>query len=223
MSFLDVLKRSAYDALDTSGHTIDLQGWMEPTFTEQFDSLLSLQNFRESLTILEVGSWKGLSATTMAARCKMKGFTNVNIVAIDTWLGAPEFWTWGLDDPTRGKSLNIVDGYPTVFYTFTKNVKSLGHHDVIAPFPISSTQGASVLKAHGIRADMVYIDGSHEYDQVLSDLHAYWPLLKDNGVLFGDDYSGGWPGVMKAVDEFAKEQHVKRTVNGVLWAIHKVL
>lgn len=223
MSFLDILKRSAFDTLDTNGHVVDLQGWMEPTFKMQFDALLSSHDPVEPLTILEVGSWKGLSTTTMAERCKLKGITNVNIVAVDTWLGAPEFWTWGLDDPTRGKSLKIVDGYPTVFYTFTKNVKSLGHHDVIAPFPISSRQGAHVLNAHRIRADMVYIDGSHEYDQVLSDLHAYWPLLKDNGVLFGDDYSESWPDVVKVVDEFAKQVGIQVKTQGVLWAIHKAL
>jgi len=222
MSFLDILKRSAFDALDTHGHVVDLQGWIEPAFVEHFDALVSSWNVPPRV-ILEVGSWKGLSATTMATRCKAKGMTNVCIVAIDTWLGAPEFWTWGLDDPTRGKSLNVVNGYPTVFYTFTKNVKTLGHDDVIAPFPISSTQGAHVLKAHGIRADMVYIDGSHEYDQVLSDLHAYWPLLKEGGVLFGDDYSKGWPGVVKAVDEFAKQKGVHAKTCGVLWTIHKAL
>ena len=34
-----------------------------------------------------------------------------------TWLGAPEFWTWGLLDPRRGGSLNRVHGFPSVCYT----------------------------------------------------------------------------------------------------------
>ena len=86
--------------------------------------------------------------------------------ARQTWLGAPEFWTWGLLDRSRGGSLKPIHGFPTVYYTFLSNVHRAGVQDVIAPLPISSLQGAQVLAHYGCQADAIYIDGSHEYDAV---------------------------------------------------------
>lgn len=50
--------------------------------------------------------------------------------------------------------------------------------------------------------DFVYIDGNHDYDFVIKDLETWFPKLKSNGVLFGDDYSRAY-GVHKAVNEFS--------------------
>src|SRR5690348_3668215 len=53
--------------------------------------------------------------------------------------------------------------------------------------------------------DWVYIDGNHLYEYVLNDLKTYYPKVKPDGFLAGDDYRvpGWWEGgVEKAVDEF---------------------
>jgi predicted O-methyltransferase YrrM len=42
----------------------------------------------------------------------------------------------------------------------------------------------------GEQFDLVYIDGSHEAPDVLSDAVLSWPLLKSGGILGFDDY--GW-------------------------------
>lgn len=36
--------------------------------------------------------------------------------------------------------------------------------------------------------DWIYLDGRHDYDGVLVDFHASWPLLKKGGVMVFDDY-----------------------------------
>jgi NAD(P)-dependent dehydrogenase (short-subunit alcohol dehydrogenase family) len=41
--------------------------------------------------------------------------------------------------------------------------------------------------------DLIYVDGSHDYDDVAADLAAYRPLVRPGGVMFGDDYCGSWP------------------------------
>ena len=38
----------------------------------------------------------------------------------------------------------------------------------------------------------------------MQDLHAYWPLLSDKGVLMGDDFLSH-DGVTRAAHEFARE------------------
>jgi hypothetical protein len=58
--------------------------------------------------------------------------------------------------------------------------------------------------------DFIFIDGLHEYDQVLKDCRNYWPKIKKGGVFSGHDYKV-IAGVGKAVDEFAAE--IGATVN----------
>jgi len=210
------LQYNAFSNIDITSSVVDLQGWIDSDFQTTFESFFKNKNRDELLVVFEVGSWKGLSACKMAETLKRLQFTNFKIVCIDTWLGAPEFWTSGIDDTTRGISMNFVNGYPSVFYTFTKNIKSLNHHDVIVPFPISSIQAADVLQYYNIMADVIYVDASHEYHAVKDDITAYMKLLKPNGVIFGDDYSPvAWPGVVKAVDEFGTPK-----VDGVLWSFN---
>lgn len=193
---------------------------MDNSFGNIITNIVKSRSKNEKITIIEVGSWKGKSCITIANTLKQLGFTNISIIAVDTWLGAPEFWTWGLNDHTRGVSLNIVNGLPTVFYTFTKNIKYYNHDDIVAPFPISSAQAVEVLKHHNIKADIIYVDASHEYEPVKQDITSYWQLLNSGGTMIGDDYQSGWPGVVKAVDELST-LYGKAEITGVVYKFTK--
>jgi hypothetical protein len=217
MEFLEKLNKNAFSQLDIEHFTPDIQGWMDPSFTNTFRNIVKGKDIHKELIIVEVGSWKGLSCITMASILKELGFTNFKIIAVDTWLGAPEFWTWGLNDVTRGESLNFVNGWPTVFHTFTKNIKYSKHDDVVSPLPLSSLQAADVLKYYNISADMIYIDASHEYEAVKQDILHYWGILKTGGTMLGDDYTDHWWGVKKAVNESGYAVNV----NGAVWSINK--
>jgi hypothetical protein len=218
MEFVSDLLKEAYMNLDVSNHIVDCQGWMDATFEIVFNKMLEdrlsagFGTEDKPLVIVEVGSWKGLSTSTMARLCKAKN-ASAKIIAIDTWLGAPEFWTWGKNEDIRGKSLLLQNGYPSVFYTFTKNMKKLGHDDMIAPLPMASVCAVDILKYYGITPDIVYVDAAHEYESVKQDIQLYFKLVKDNGWIFGDDYSIHWHGVKKAVDELFPD----KMVEGVVW------
>jgi len=217
MDFLKRLQVNAYSQLDVSTHEPDTHGWMDPNLADVVKRAVDGKSRTDRLFIIEVGTWKGRSAIAIASTLTKLGFLDFSVLCIDTWLGAPEFWTWGMDDPTRGGSLRLVNGYPSVFTTFTKNIKKIGLDDVIIPLPLSSIQAADVLKHYGMTADVIYVDGAHEYEPVKHDISAYWPLLKVGGTMVGDDYMGCWPGVMRAVDELGSS----RTLNGVVWSIVK--
>jgi predicted O-methyltransferase YrrM len=55
--------------------------------------------------------------------------------------------------------------------------------------------------------DYVFVDGNHEYEYVKSDIENYYPLLKEGGILAGDD--ANWTGVAHAVTEFEIENAVQ--------------
>jgi hypothetical protein len=56
---------------------------------------------------------------------------------------------------------------------------------------------------------------------VAGDLKRWWPLLRPCGVLLGDDYIAGWPGVIKAADEFATQVGFPLHTDGPKWYIQK--
>ena len=168
--------------------------------------------------IIEVGTWKGASALEMAARTRDLEL-NTQIVCVDTWLGALEFWT-NHADPERFLSLQLRNGYPSVYYQFLANVCHRGFQDRIIPFPQTASIAALWFRQFGIKADLIYLDGSHEEEDVYQDHGNYWEILTDKGILFGDDYD--WDGVRLAVERFAKEEKKKIEFLSDKWLLRKV-
>ena len=169
----------------------DLRGWnsVHPIFAELIDRT-------NPQTIIEVGTWKGASAIHMADICRAT-LRKTHIICVDTWLGAVEFCTTLKD--TEERNLMHKHGYPQIYYQFLSNVIHTGHQSRITPLPNTSANGAKILAYQSVKAELIYIDGSHEYEDVKADIKAYLPLLKPGGIMFGDDY--GWEGVQQAVKE----------------------
>ncbi len=166
--------------------------------------------------IIEVGSWMGLSTVSMARALKQNGFFDTAIICVDTWLGSIEHW---VEDQWRPK-LELTNGYPSFYKNFISNILLTGHADDIVPLPMPSLMGARFLALHNIRADVIYVDGSHDKDDVYRDVSAYWELLAPGGVLFGDDFP--LPGVAASVTRFAREQDIAyQTIDDVYWMLKK--
>lgn len=59
--------------------------------------------------------------------------------------------------------------------------------------------------------DFIYIDANHSYEGCKNDLELWWPKLKSNGLMAGDDFTNLTTkttsyGVEKAVTEFFKDK-----------------
>lgn len=180
-------------------------------------------NFERILTqvkpklVVEVGSWLGASACHMAS-IMQRSFSNWEIVCVDTWLGSSEMWR-DKNDETRYGQLNLVHGYPSVYYQFLQNVVNSGWRSHITPCPMPSLQAARLFSQWKIHPDVVYLDASHDYEDVLADLRAWYPLARD--VIFGDDLYT-FTDVNKALDSFCAEAGVSyREVEGRQWVITK--
>lgn len=168
-------------------------------------------------TIIEVGTWKGQSAINMGTVVKELELPT-KIYCVDTWLGALEFWTWG--KTTTDRDLKLKNGYPQIYYQFLSNVVHKKLQDVILPFPTTSNIAARFFKETGIQADLIYIDGSHDEEDVYLDIKNYHRLLNSNGIIFGDDYV--WDSVRIAVDRYVMENSLVLEIIDGFWIIKNV-
>lgn len=132
-------------------------------------------------TIVEVGSFLGGSARIMASICKNIGL-DTEIICIDTWLGSVEHWD------KSSYTMKFVQGRPTLYQQFLSNVVHSGFQDIITPFPVDSTNGLMTLAKLGVQADLIYVDAGHDYRSVRNDLFLSYPILRNGGVIIGDDF-----------------------------------
>lgn len=160
----------------------DLQTWRQ--FSPEVFTMLERERPR---VVLEIGSWKGYSTSRLALYADV-------VYAVDTWLGALEFYT----QPGPDRDLMKRGGYPSVYYQFAANMHHMGVAHKVIPVPLPSSIAVPLLG--DLRPDVVYVDGSHEYEDVARDLRSV-ARLKPR-VIFGDDYGVHYPGVVQAVDTF---------------------
>lgn len=169
--------------------------------------------------IVEVGSWLGGSSLIMSRELKRKNNIHTDIICIDTWDGSLVHWL----DPNFRKVMKMKNGRPTLYEQFVKNVLYNKVEDYIIPFSVSSNDGAKYLVAKGIKSDIVFIDASHEEEDVYNDIIHHWQHLRSGGIMFGDDYEPAYPGVQNAVHRFANENNLQVMVTHLCneWIIKK--
>lgn len=155
--------------------------------------------------VIEVGCWAGASTRHMASLLSEGGV----VYAVDHWKGSIEH------QPGQGWWSPIL---PKLYEQFLSNVIHAQLTDKIIPVRMSSLEASKHL-AH-ISADLIYIDASHDYQSVYDDLNAWYPLLKEGGILSGDDW--GYPDICKAVYQFAEEKGLEvKAPEARLWYLIK--
>lgn len=134
-------------------------------------------------TIIEVGSWLGLSTRFLAGLLPTEG----KLYAVDTWLGSDEF------AHHRDPRLSYL------YQLFLSNIKHAQLTDKVIPVRMASLEAAAALD---IQADLIYLDASHTAKDVYEDILAWHPHIKSGGVFCGDDWH--WPSVREGVVQAAK-------------------
>lgn len=162
-----------------------IQGWMAES-----ELLWLAEQAQAAKVIVEVGSHVGRSTRALADH------TSGQLIAVDDWYGPRD---------TVIKHQHRVDG--TILKQFEQNIEDsstakdkrlwvwMQDHSRITPALISQTYGDT------FKADFIFIDGHHEYPNVKHDVSVWLPFLQDGGLISGHDYSGQFPGVVKAVTE----------------------
>lgn len=201
-----------YSTMDFRGIVEDVQGW--ESRHKVFEAVF--RDVRPNV-VVEVGTWKGASVLHMDSLSQTLG-CGTSFVCVDTWLGSNDaLW---IDTDFR-KSLMLQHGFPTMFRQFIYNITRTDAADRIFPLPMTSTCGAYLLKRLGLVADAIYIDAGHEEDEVATDLVLYYDILRPGGVMFGDDYSSDWPGLVRAVDAFCRDRGLVLTSGAGKWRFQR--
>ena len=130
---------------------------------------------------VEVGAWLGKSASFMGVEILNSG-KNIKFDVVDTWKGSSQV------------QLKYADEHD-VYAEFLKNVEGLPVHPVRLP----SVEAAKLYKDWSLY--FVFIDASHDYDNVKADINAWLPKIKKGGIIAGHDYSDNRGGVKQAVQE----------------------
>jgi radical SAM superfamily enzyme YgiQ (UPF0313 family)/SAM-dependent methyltransferase len=136
--------------------------------------------------ILEVGSWAGGSAITWADALKRYHGGRGRVVCVDPWkvYFQPEECS-ELPDATRYERMRDALLSGRILELFFYNLRTSGHDDVVAPFRGHS---ADLLPLFADATfDLVFIDGAHDYPSVRGDLQHGSRLVKEGGILCGDD------------------------------------
>ncbi len=126
--------------------------------------------------IVEVGSFLGRSTRAMADN------TPGWVMAFDNWFGPREI---------------AMDGREHVYEVFRKNMNGLVETNKL--LILSGDHGDLNLIPTWLQPDMVFIDGSHDYESVKRDILIWKDLMVPGGLLCGHDAQ--MPEIQQALNE----------------------
>jgi len=173
-----------------------IQGFMVPGQEEYlFNKVKSLPN---DAVIVEIGSYKGRSTVAMSYACIG---TNRKIYCIDTWDG----------NDTDFSDRNF-------FEIWQENLVKNGLSQYVVPLRGYSHQILSQWEElTGDKAiDFIFIDGSHQFLDVLKDYEQSLPLVKDGGWIAFQDVVPTWPGPERVWHNIAKHRLLNHEYSSTL-------
>lgn len=141
------------------------QGW----FCNQ-NEILEIFSKKKYSTLLEIGTW--LDQSTLFF---LRNFPDLQVICLDHWLGSIEH----LEDK------QWRDYIPTLYDTFLANVWDFKSR--IIPLRADCYTGLKLLEKFNITPDIIYLDGSHDYESVYYDLTNITKLFPSSK-LIGDDW-----------------------------------
>lgn len=180
----------------------NIKGYMKDSNIVLFDTVIETVN--DNFTWVELGSWTGKSAAYCVVEL-IKTNKKFNFYAVDTWQGAEEH-----------QELEIVK-QDLLYDTYLKNISPIQKY--ITNYREFSFDAANRFADNSI--DFCYVDADHSYEGVKKDLKSWWPKIRSGCYFAGDDYTKGWPGVQKAVQEFFNEKDIKVKKIGRCWCVKK--
>jgi hypothetical protein len=176
----------------------NIEGWFEQT--KLYDLAISKYN---NAKFVEVGCWKGRSASYAGVSIINSG---KNIIL-------------DIVDPFTGTTDNKVDKPMDLYFEFMRNIKPV--KSVIGKVhKMRSVNAAKLYEDNSL--DFVFIDGDSDYKSVEEDCAAWWPKIKNGGMLGGDDCNdSSCPGIVRGVNHYFGVSKIPNTSLSPHWYIIK--
>jgi predicted O-methyltransferase YrrM len=146
---------------------------------------------KDDFIVAEVGSFGGVSSEVLALHCS-------KLYCIDTW----EDWN--------------KDG--GIFKAMEKFDNMMSQYTHIEKLHMRGDEGVHRFEDESL--DLVYIDASHWYKDVIVDIETWLPKIKKGGYLCGHDYKEGID-VFYAVNDFFGKTHSITRYPDTTWLIKK--
>jgi hypothetical protein len=182
---------------------VDIHGWFD---NRNKDFLLNEVLEPDMKVIVELGAWLGTSTRWFCENSSAKVFS------VDHWKGSIEH---------QGRK-DVKDKLPMLYETFLVNCWAF--RDRIIPVRMDTISGMHYIHDNDIKPDMIFVDASHEYDDVINDLETA-SMLFPKAILCGDDWT--WRNrrlnkrktVQEAVISFCKNSRHRCVHNNRCWKL----
>lgn len=136
---------------------------------------------RVTSDILEIGSWAGASALTFGSVLRELGKENGRILCVDRW----EPYFEETDRSFHYTAMTNAMASGQIEQLFRHNVRVGGLDKMVEVRKVDSRIALSELDSETF--DVVYLDGSHKNDDVMHDIEQAKRLIRQGGIICGDD------------------------------------
>lgn len=161
-----------------------------------------LERLKPKASVAEIGVLCGKAIVYLAQESQRRELA-LELHAVDTFKVCDEYKPW----------LREFADKEIFFPLYKSNLQRAGVYREITSYILPSIEAARLIDDKTL--DCVFIDAGHDEESVTADIQAWRPKVKPGGILSGDDYTFGWPGVIAAVDRLVPA----RKLMGQTWWI----
>lgn len=156
-------------------------GQARPERMRHFPATVAAVRGDGNISVLEIGSWAGQSTVAWAQAIDATGLDG-SVVCIDPWV---PYFDEKVNDAAWYREMNRAAENSSIYNLFQHNIASSGFAAVIEPRIGTTAEIAPTLPPGSF--DLVFVDGSHLYQDVVVDLREAARLVRDGGLICGDD------------------------------------
>jgi predicted O-methyltransferase YrrM len=178
----------------------------------------------DNMQILEIGSWVGASALSWAQGLELYNKAQGTITCVDAW---KPFFNRDTHKDDVYVNMEQALGTETAYQIFNHNIGTIPDSIISQHLRGQSNHILPLLKPESF--SIVFIDADHAYTPVKKDILNSLNLVKEGGIICGDDLNLQMHQVnkeitkMKCEDDFIKDETLGRNYHpGVTLAIHEI-
>lgn len=136
----------------------------------------------KDLKILEIGSWFGASTLSFVQGLEEYNNGNGSITCVDAW---EPFFDEKHNNNKTHQSMQAMLGADVAYSMFLHNTSTIPDSITCQHFRAKADNALPLMKENSF--DIIFVDADHTYEPVKRDILNSIPLLKDGGIICGDD------------------------------------